>query len=295
MKWAFLASLLICNRGLQAQTVIVGPSVVPAPLLVGDTHILAGTEIIATEITTYSGGTGLFGEAAVVTNWGTDLFVDGGLFKGATVTTLANTQSAAGGPAFAFSNGYNYATFYDGTYLGGSVLVDAATPASAVFGGASAIAVSGNDSIFGFKIYGGRYEGGVVSLAASPEVAVSRAPAIGLWNGYSGPLDVFGGEFVGGIEWRHNAIDLKIHGSDFNVQPAPINGRVQRDIDIVVSGKYDDGTPFSHQLTLNRSVETYIYEMGDYLAVSSINIIPEPTTLPLLSVGGVFIWVFRRR
>jgi hypothetical protein len=287
------AILLASGAQSSAQT-IVGPGVVPAPLTVGNTHILTGTEIIATHSFIHNGGVWIQGGAAAITNWGTDLFVDGGLFKGASVTTLASTQQAYGGDAFAFGNGYNYATFYGGTYVGGSVLVDPATFGSADLKGGAAISVGGDDSLFDFKIYGGTYEGGIVSLAAAPEIAVSRAPALKFLHGYAGPLDVFGGEFIGGIEVADVYFDIKIHGSEFNVQPPPVNGRFDGPANVIVSGKYHDGTPFSHQLSLKRFGETYVYEMGDYLAISSTNI-PEPTALSLLAIGGMIAWASRRR
>jgi hypothetical protein len=283
-KWAVLASLLIASQSLQAQTVIVGPGVVPAPFGANgaEYRILAGTEIVSQTSNLSSDGRVLRGQNAGSLLFQASVEVEGGLFEGASVTTQAGVVYAQGGHAFMFDYGFNNADFHDGTYHGGSVIIDAPPPADADFRAGSALFGWAADSISVVNIYGGHFEGGIVSLAATPDIPIVRAPALSLGSEYGVSVDVYGGEFVGGIEvpyyFRESSTALRIHGSDFSVSPEPVDGRFTGPADVVVSGKYGDGSLFSHNLRLERRPEGIsVYQEDGFIFFGSV-FVPEPNT-----------------
>lgn len=266
--------------------IIVGPGIVPAPFSAngGEYRIVSGTEIVSQTSQVSNGW--LRGDTAANLIFGAAVEIEGGVFRGASVTTQAGITRASGGSAFSFSIGFNRGVITGGSFRGGSVHLDAATPVNSNFVGGPAVKGEGGDSNLSLKIHGGNFEGGIVSLATTPDTPISRAPAISIGNEYGGAIDVYGGTFLGGIEIASRAgnVALRVHGSEFDVQPLPSGGLFPGAAVVTVTGKYNDGSPFEHRVQLLRSAPTYVYQAGDFIAFNSINV-PEPTVWAYLAVA----------
>ena len=120
--------------------------------------------------------------------------------EGATVTTQPGVIRARGGDAVTALNGFPKLNFYDGVYRGGSVMLHSSAPINGDYKGAYAVGVLGNDSQGTVNIFGGLFEGGTVSMAATPDTIISQAPALALHSNYGGPAEIYGGQFLGGID-----------------------------------------------------------------------------------------------
>jgi hypothetical protein len=260
----------------------------------GDVRFLAWTEIVATNTLSSPDGTETEGGRAVFDNFNSStLIFEGGLYEGATATTQPAVVRARGGDAVAVLNGFPKLNFHDGVYRGGSVMLHSSAPINGDYEGAYAVWVLGNDSQGTVNIYGGLFEGGTVSMAATPDTIISQAPALALWSSYGGTADIYGGEFIGGIEIRrdYTATRLTFHGSDLDIQPPPVNGRVLN-AKATVSGRYADGSPFAHDVTGAGGL--YVYRGADYLALDPFNV-PEPSASALVMLGCGLLATQRRR
>lgn len=269
-----------------AQFTIVGPGSVPAPYEShGDHRFLAGTEIISDSVQTLSNGQRLVGGFAVRVYSDSHRF-EGGLYEGATVTTLPGVDTARGGDALTtYTPTTTQIDVQDGVFRGGSVLIDAAPPADANFNAGDAFSM-GRQVVVDMIIYDGLFEGGTVSMSSSPGTAISRGNALNLNNDYGGMVQIYGGEFLGGIQIDGPTL-LKFHGNEFELQPTLINNRLPTGVDVIVSGLYLDGTPFSTTVRTNRR-NVDVSDSGNMLTFQA----PEPTTGALAAL--CFVAVLRR-
>jgi hypothetical protein len=278
----------------RAETVI-GPGMIAAPLeILGEFRIVAGTEIVSNTARVFPDGESIRGDEAVLFNIGSAIF-DGGDVQGATVTTQPGIKNASGGAAISnLSGGNPILIINDGRFRGGSVLVTEPAPSTPNFHAAAAIAFGGADNESVIMIHGGLFEGGVISMATAPDVVLSRAPALALSTNYGIATDIFGGEFVGGIKiWGSGYVvgptRLAFHGSDLAIEPPPVNERVTN-TEVTISGRYADGSPFSHHVNVVGGL--FVHQGADFLALDNI---PEPSAGALSLLGGTLFLLGRRR
>jgi hypothetical protein len=278
VRW-FVLLALAASSPANAQN-IIGPGTIPTPLelVFGSHRVVPGTEIISHQIGLIDGGMHLGGGHAILTR-SINLVFDGGHVEGATVTTTTpgvKSASAGIGIALQSPSTVNF-TFNDGVFRGGSVIINAPEPPDPFYTPQSAIAtgmqVSGR-----ITINGGLFEGGTISHG-SPQAGDPRAPALRLRGRTGVTADVFGGQFVGGIE-IHGPSDaggrenrLVIHGSEFDMQPPPVNGLIRFPYTSTVTGKYLSGTPFSIKVIASED-NRMVTIAGDTLTVEMQ--VPEP-------------------
>jgi hypothetical protein len=291
-----VAALTAMAASSRAQTTLIGPGVVPTPVIITDSviysvdaRIVSGTEIIATTASVI-GGSSLRGIPAVSLVYGGNLIVDDGIVRGASVASQAGITSFWGGAAIAAGTP-NLARLeiFDGDFRGGSISLAATGPFT--FPG-PAVHGSGQDGFLDVVIHDGYFEGGVVTVDAAPGTIVARAPALHLASEYGGHADIRGGEFVGGITVEQFPTQLRIRGSNFSVNPRP-TGRFER-ANFVVTGNYDDGTPFSTPFRYNVRKSLVIVEGPGTLDIVE-TIFPEPAAGSMAAWWVVGICGARRR
>jgi hypothetical protein len=293
---AALTLILIAFTKVAHAETVIGPGVV-APFSVNGTtyRIVPGTQIIATASSLSNFGQLMLGGSAV-SAVGDKLTIEGGLIQGSTISPPPGVPGGRAGHAVALSAPATLAMeVFGGTLRGGSVLLPEGAFPGLGYRGGSAFHATSQDQIANLTIRGGQFEGGIVAFAATPDVIVSRAPALVLGSEYGKSTDIYGGQFLGGIEFgsENNRPVLRFHGTDFELTPAPINGTYAGSTNVTVAGKYPDGEPFSHSLMLRFHIRprAIVYERNGALAFEPTNL-PEPTGATL---AGGFLLLARRR
>lgn len=283
--------LLACAPTSSIAETVIGPGPVPAPLIIGPGYrMVAGTEVIATTSGLSGDGGELYGQVAV----GTPIFYsdkaifEGGTFQGASVTTQPGVFATYGGSAVtAYTANLE---FRDGVYRGGSIIVDDPAHAGGYLQPGSAFRAGGDEAIVEISIFGGVFEGGTVSMALTPGTPISRAPALLLSPNYGGSIDIFGGEFIGGIESDGPTV-INFYG-DFDVQPTSPNGRYLRPVELTVAGRYADGTPNS--TVIHFVYGTEMINANGKLSFGYFNL-PEPAASTLVLIACIAPTIARRK
>jgi hypothetical protein len=259
MAITILTSFSSMQSSLDAGPIVIGPGS-HAPIYEPnnvDYHILDGTQIIAPSV---SGppSTFVIGADAIEFRGGGYLQIDGGNYSGGSATYSGTVLSAtaAGGDGLHLRN--SSGEIDGGTFIGGD-------------GTSSTGNGQGGNGLFVFQshlvINDGYFEGGT-STWHQGGIHVVKKQGIEV-NG--SVLELRGGEVVGDLQVDSNA-SLWVFGSDLSY------------VGTTLSGKYADGTPFTHNVP----------RIGGTVLFNPDIPVPEPDALILLALGCLFVAGNRR-